>query len=104
MLISPDQLNKLIQEQPEIPLLDVREEFEFQFGHLPGAQLVPTSNFWEEFKQLNLPKEQEFVVYCRTASRSGMITRQLEQQGWAKVCDLAGGILNWQRQGLTVER
>jgi rhodanese-related sulfurtransferase len=103
MLISPNQLDKILKEKSDLPLLDVREEFEFRSGHLPGAHLVPASNFWEEFEKLDLSKDQELVVYCRTASRSGMIARQLEQQGWTKAYDLEGGILNWQRQGLAVE-
>jgi len=78
-------------ERPEI--IDVREPYEWQIGHIPGARLVPLSHIAAEIPRLE--KNRETILYCKLGARSMYAAQQLADAGLADVRNLAGGILRW---------
>ena len=87
---------------PELQLLDVREPDEFAgpLGHVPGAVLIPLGRLSEEAHRLD-PK-RPIVTICRAGGRSAQATVLLQRAGFAKVANLAGGMLRWRTLGLVV--
>ena len=73
-------------------LLDVREPWEYELAHLPGAVLVPLG----ELPEADLPAKP-IVVYCHHGIRSATAREQLEARGFSAV-HLAGGIDAWSRE------
>ena len=84
-------------------LLDVREPHEFTgaLGHIKGATLVPLGSLLNNIEKIS--KEQPIVVVCRSGARSAQATVMLKNAGFARVANLAGGMLRWRAQHLPVE-
>jgi len=87
-------------------VLDVREPEEFvaDLGHIEGALLVPMDALRRRLPKLAGYIDQEVVVVCRAGARSATATVILRQAGFARVRNLAGGMLAWSRAGLPVQR
>ena len=81
-------------------LVDVREPWEFNDVRVEGAALMPMSTFAE--RHVELPKDRPILVMCAGGSRSAAATGFLLRSGWTDVVNVAGGITDWQRQGLPV--
>jgi sulfur dioxygenase len=86
----------------ELQIVDVREpeEYDGPLGHIPGAQLVPLRSLAE--RAADLSRDRPIVTVCRAGGRSAQATVILRRAGLAKVANLAGGMLRWRAQGLTV--
>lgn len=85
-------------------LLDVRTSKEYAEGHLAGAQQLDylnTEAFDAGIKQLD--KSRTYYIYCRSGKRSHGACQKMQKQGF-KVYDMEGGILNWTKLGMPVER
>jgi rhodanese-related sulfurtransferase len=81
-------------------ILDVREPEEWQQFHIPGATLIPLG---ELPKRLNeVPKDRGIVVVCRTGHRSAQGRDILLNTGYTQVTSMAGGMTQWQAQGLPI--
>lgn len=88
---------------PNVVLLDVRTEKEFNEGHLSNALNIDIkqSGFVEKAKAV-LPADKTIAVYCRSGKRSALAAVQLASEGY-KVVNLEGGILAWKEAGKPVE-
>jgi len=85
-------------------LLDVRTSKEYAEGHLAGAHQLDYLNpeaFDAGIKQLD--KSRTYYIYCRSGKRSHGACLKMKKQGF-KVYDMEGGILNWTKLGMPVER
>jgi rhodanese-related sulfurtransferase len=71
-------------------LLDVREQWEFDIVHLPGATLIPLSSI--PFRLKEVPADKTIIVYCHTGVRSQQACMFLQDKGWQEVFNLEGGI------------
>lgn len=86
---------------PDAPLLiDVREESEWNEVHIPGALLIPLSQFVS--RQDEIPAGRALIMQCRSGGRSGQAALALRTSGRANVANLAGGITDWEAAGLPV--
>ncbi len=81
----------------ETYLLDVREDDEWQAGHIPGAVHLPMSGLLARLAEV--PKDRDVVVVCKVGGRSAQVTAYLSQQGWPNVRNLDGGVVEWVRAG-----
>ena len=88
---------------PDVVLLDVRTEKEFNEGHLSNALNIDIKQggFVEKAKAV-LPIDKTIAVYCRSGKRSALAAVQLAPEGY-KVVNLEGGILAWKEAGKPVE-
>ena len=91
--VTPSELAAKLQRGDDFDLIDVREPHEWSIAHIPGARLVPLGTVGEAIATLN--PAREIVVHCKAGSRSAKAVRQLQAAGFARVRNLAGGILRW---------
>jgi molybdopterin/thiamine biosynthesis adenylyltransferase/rhodanese-related sulfurtransferase len=91
--IQPAQLASRLEKGEKLEIIDVREPYEWEIGHLPGARLVPLSRIPEEIPRLD--KRRETILYCKAGARSRFAAQQLADAGVTEVRNLAGGILRW---------
>lgn len=87
----------------ELQLLDVREpdEFDGPLGHIPGAIPMPLGTLGQRLGELR--RDTPIVVTCRAGGRSARATTVLREAGFAKVANLAGGMLRWRVGGHSLE-
>ncbi len=81
-------------------ILDVREPSEWAQFHIQGATLIPLGDLPSRLNEV--PENQQVVVYCRTGNRSAQGRDILKNAGYALVTSMAGGITQWQAQGMPV--
>ena len=91
--IQPSQLALRLKKGEKLEIIDVREPYEWEIGHIPGARLVPLASIAEEIPRLD--KGRETILYCKGGARSMYAARQLADAGVSEVRNLAGGILRW---------
>jgi phage shock protein E len=91
-----------IHQSEDVFLLDVREQWEYDEGHIPGVYLIPTGQVPARLDEI--PTDKTVIVTCRTGNRSAQVTDFLRRQGFTNVHNMAGGIVAWDRAGYPVER
>ncbi len=94
-------------ESSEPPVvLDVREPEEFvgALGHIRGSLLVPLDALERRLPKLAGYVDREIVVVCRAGARSRSAGGILEKAGFARVRNLTGGMLAWEKDGFPVDR
>ena len=93
--ITAEAAKRLMDEHPEAVILDVREQDEFDAGHIPEARLLPVGSVSEETAASVIPKKDTLVlVYCRSGRRSKLAAEALTQLGYSNVKEF-GGIIDW---------
>ena len=99
--VTPQQVNE-IRNHPDVVVIDVREPWEYNEGHIPGVKLIPLGTLPNRMNEI--PKDKTVILTCRSGNRSGQAFRFLREQGFDNVHNMEGGILAWEKQGLPVER
>ena len=97
--ISPAEAYQRLQSMPEVVIVDVRQPVETRSGTVPGAVLIPLSEFGRRLAEL--PRDRPILTVCRSGHRSPLAARQLKQAGY-DVTDVDGGIMAWERAGLPI--
>ncbi len=87
------QSAKDMMENQDVEIIDVREESEYQAGHIPGAQLIPLSTIQSGNSALP-SKEKTLLIYCRSGNRSAKAAKKFVKLGYQHVYDF-GGIIDW---------
>jgi rhodanese-related sulfurtransferase len=82
-------------------LLDVREQYEWDAGHAPGAHHIPMQEVGQRADEL--PEDEQIFVICHTGGRSAMVTSALRRAGF-EAANVVGGMDAWQRAGEEVVR
>lgn len=99
--VRPSEFNAWLQQQPQRPLvLDVREPWEVQVASVaPDAfDLVAIPMNQVPARLAELPQDRPIACLCHHGARSQRVALFLEQQGWADVANIAGGIDAWSRE------
>ncbi|MGV3615789.1 MAG: rhodanese-like domain-containing protein [Fimbriimonas sp.] len=91
--VTPQQLEKELQEGAAPVLLDVREDDELEISRMEGIVHIPMHDIPARMSELE--PEADIVVICRTGGRSAQVTAFLQRQGFAKVRNLVGGMNRW---------
>lgn len=79
--------------ESDIVVLDVREEAEYAFNHIPNAVSIPMGELESHMNELN--KEDEIYVVCRTGNRSDLASQKLAENGFTKVINVVPGMSEW---------
>ena len=92
--ISQEEAKDMMDSQ-DIIILDVREQDEYDSGHIPGAVLLPVGTIDEETAAEVIPeKDSTVLVYCRSGNRSRQAADKLARLGYTNIVEF-GGINSW---------
>lgn len=91
--VRPAELAAYLKAGHAPVLLDVREPWEWEVCHVPGAILIPMRDLPARLAELN--KDAETVVICHHGIRSYHAARYLETTGFRNVVNLTGGVAAW---------
>jgi adenylyltransferase/sulfurtransferase len=94
--VSVEDLKAMRDRGDSMVLLDVREPHEYAIADLSDSVKIPLGALPARF--LELPSDQELVIYCRSGARSAHAVGFLRQRGYDKAKNLEGGILAWQER------
>ncbi len=92
--ISMDEAIRMMAEEENYVILDVRRADEFAAGHIPGAIHVANESIGTaEIPELP-DKDQLILVYCRSGNRSKQASQKLVDLGYTNIVEF-GGINDW---------
>ena len=91
--LSPEDLDRRLRAGDDIQLIDVREEMEFEYCHLPGSRLVPLGELARRTAEIRT--EGPVVVICHHGVRSAQAAGYLRHLGRTNVLNLRGGVDAW---------
>ena len=92
--ITPEEAKEMMDTQ-EVIILDVREQDEYDSGHIPGAVLLPVGTIDETTAAEVIPeKDSAVLVYCRSGNRSKTASSTLAELGYTNIYEF-GGINTW---------
>ena len=86
---------KEMMDTQEVIILDVREQDEYDSGHIPSAVLLPVGMIDEDTAAKVIPeKDSTVLVYCRSGNRSKTASAALADLGYTNIYEF-GGINTW---------
>lgn len=97
--VTPQEAVMLINHEDAV-VLDVRENSEFNDGHIAKARHIPLGQLKNRLNELEKFKGKPIVAVCRSGSRSRHACGILKKHGFENVHNLAGGMLAWEQAGL----
>ncbi|HEY8475632.1 MAG TPA: rhodanese-like domain-containing protein [Chloroflexota bacterium] len=100
--VTVEQAKEMI-DRGEVTVIDVREPWEYQRGHVPGAQLIPLNQILTRGRELLQGKESILFV-CGVGERSAVACEAAAAFGLKKLYNLEGGTQRWVKLGLPVEQ
>ena len=97
MFCNPASPHEVTPEQLGLAavLIDVREQYEWDAGHIDGARHVPLSDLPHRLSEL--PADADVVFYCQTGGRSARALDLAREAGLMRAKHLRGGFAGWQR-------
>ena len=92
--ITAEAAKKIMDNESDYVILDVRSLDEYNSGHIPGAILIPVDEIKEKAETILKDKNQLILVYCRSGRRSKNAANDLVNLGYTNVKEF-GGINDW---------
>jgi rhodanese-related sulfurtransferase len=89
------------ERRGEVQILDVREPYEWDAGHIEGAIHIPLNEVLAGREQGRLDRGRPVVVVCKTGNRSELATLMLQARGY-DAHNLEGGTERWVAAGLPI--
>ena len=90
---TPEEIKKLLEDEEEVKIIDVREDWEYEICHLDNSIHIPLLQVEDKAETLN--KEDTHIVVCHHGIRSRMIGKYLESVGFKNIINLSTGLEGW---------
>ncbi len=100
--VSAAEAAELIKNNSPL-IMDVRTQFEYDSGHIKGANLLPINVFAENISKFEDYRDKDILLYCASGHRSRLAAKMLVREGYSKVHNLSWGIGSWIRKGFPLE-
>ncbi len=104
--IDTPALKRRLALEPQTVVIDVRgrDEFDGPLAHIPGARNIVLSELTSELQSLSALKQTPLVFVCKTDKRSAKAAQLLREAGFRQVSVLRGGMEQWNKEALPIER
>ena len=88
-----------IRQDPDIKLIDVREDYEWEEAHAAGAMHLGKGIIERDIENTVPDKSTEMIVYCGGGYRSALVADALQKMGYTNVFSMTGGWRAWKEAG-----
>jgi hydroxyacylglutathione hydrolase/adenylyltransferase/sulfurtransferase len=92
LALEPERVAAWLAEDPTLQVVDVREPYEREAGHIAGTRHIELNSLSSEAASLD--RERPVVFYCRVGARSTMAAQALRAAGF-EAYSMSGGLLRW---------
>ena len=92
--LDDNEAMEMMKNNPDIIILDVRTQAEYEKKHIPGALLVPIEKLREGDFSLLPDKDKTILIYCWTGRRADDSAKILSENGYKNVYEF-GGLISW---------
>jgi rhodanese-related sulfurtransferase len=94
--VEPERVAQVLTERPAAQVIDVREPYEREAGHIAGSRHIELVNLTAQAD--TVARERPVFFYCRAGSRSDMAAKAYRTAGF-EAYSMSGGLLRWDREG-----
>ncbi|MEH7331772.1 sulfurtransferase TusA family protein [Neobacillus drentensis] len=101
-VINNEELEKKLNANENIVVVDVREAAEFAFNHIPNAISIPLGELEDRLNELN--KQDPIFVVCRSGNRSDLAAQKLTENGFTNVINVVPGMYQWTGETTGINR
>lgn len=99
--VTPKELSTMLKDK-DFVLVNVHIPFA---GNLPNTDLsIPYDEIEQNLSQLPADKAARIVLYCRSGHMSQIAAEELVSQGYTRVWNLQGGMIDWEKEGLEIQK
>jgi sulfur-carrier protein adenylyltransferase/sulfurtransferase len=98
--ITPLETQRLRETSPNVALVDVREDSEWEEGHIPGATHIPKSYIEQQIEGAVPDRARPVILYCASGVRSLFAGQTLSELGYTDVRSMSGGFQEWKGRGM----
>lgn len=98
--VTTQEASTLIEENPELIIIDVRTRAEFDSGHIENATNIDKNSETFRDELDNLDKDKTYLIYCEVGVRSANALAIMQELGFMEAYDMLGGINQWTADGL----
>ena len=102
--ISDVELLGLIDQRPDLILIDVRTDKEWDGGHIEGACFLDYLEDDFKARAEQLPKDRPIALYCAAGGRSEDAMKLMAKAGFQELYNLRGGFYGWEDAGRAVSQ
>lgn len=97
--LTIEEVRRKQQAGEDFHLIDVREDHEWEAGHIPGSRHLGRGIIERDIEGIIPDYEAEIVLYCGGGYRSALAADNLQRMGYRRVISMAGGIRAWREAG-----
>ena len=97
--VSVAETQSRMKQDPEVKLIDVREDHEWEAAHAAGAIHLGKGIIERDVENTIPDKSTEMILYCGGGYRSALAADVLQRMGYTNVFSMAGGWKAWQEAG-----
>lgn len=101
--LSPVEATLLMNREDAV-VVDVRDQGEFEQGHIPNARNIALKDLPHRITELEKLKNRPLILCCATGARSSSALGTLRKAGFDKLFNLRGGIFEWEKAGQPLGR
>jgi rhodanese-related sulfurtransferase len=94
--LDPERLADWLAEDPALQVIDVREPYEREAGHIEGTRHIALGRLTEA--AATVEKDRPVVFYCRVGARSQMAAQAFRASGFTAY-SMNGGLMRWAQEG-----
>lgn len=102
--MNSKEIYSLLKKDPKLIVLDVRTPEEFSAGHIKGAINIDVYQQNALTRINKLDRNANYVVYCRTKNRSGVVVEHMMKNGFKTIYHMMDGYSGWSQNKLPVEK
>jgi len=102
--LQPSQATRLMNNSSDVLVLDIRSADEFAKGHIKGALNIPLADLKGSVDTLEKHIGKPVLIYCNSGSTSIRAGKILQDKGFDKINNLAGGISGWKEASLPLTK
>ena len=99
-----EEVQRRLAAGESLTIVDVREESEWQAGHVPGAVHLGKGIIERDVETRYPDTNQELILYCGGGFRSALAADALGRMGYVNVISMDGGMRGWREKGLPEEK
>ncbi len=101
--VGVDEVHGALESGEDVTIVDVREPYEWERGHIPGARLIPRGILEHEAAEELPGRDWRIVLHCNAGGRGTLAAKTLKEMGYTNVANLEGGLNAWRERGYEVE-
>jgi len=100
LLISASMAIRLMNNNDETLIIDIRPVAEYKNGHINGAKNIPLNEFASGINDYSKFKDKPVLIYCNSGNTATRAIKSLKGAGFGKINNLEGGIAAWKEANM----